>query len=112
MSCPGTGDRARLHLCLSESVGTKLTAKAERSRQRPAVNVVHLLHKAEYLHAAEIQSSVCGHNGVLSFQSSDVCTQTLKLQKASWKHRLNSSHIDCIHAVWSLQNVILKNVTK
>lgn len=72
------------------------------------VNVKYLARTALYLQAGKIQSSVCEYNRVLAFQSSDVCTQTLKLQKASWKHRPNSSHIDCIHAVWSLQNVILK----
>lgn len=63
------------------------------------VNVKHLAHAALYLQASKIQSSLCEYNRVLAFQSSDVCTQTLKLQKASWKHKPNSSHIDCIHAV-------------
>ena len=63
------------------------------------VNVKHLAHAALYLQAGKIQSCVCEYNRVLAFQSSDVCTQTLKLQKASWKHRPNSSHIDCVHAV-------------
>lgn len=71
----------------------------EREREEGhSVNVKHLAHAALYLQAS-IQSSVREYNRVLVFQSSDVCTQTLKLQKASRKHRPGSSRIDCIHAV-------------
>ena len=102
-------------LCALWSQRTKWNAKTERKERERGrvmrghtVNVKHLAHAALYLQAGKIQSCVCEYNRVLAFQSSDVCTQTLKLQKASWKHRPNSSHIDCVHAVRSLQNAILK----
>lgn len=51
--------------------------------ERHTPNVRHLAHTALYLQAGEIQSSACEPNQELAFHSSDVCTQTLKLQKAS-----------------------------
>ena len=93
-------------MCALCSQGERVCEKNEKERageresdEGHTVNVKHLAHAALYLQAGKILSSVCEHNRVLAFQSSDVCTQTLKLQKAFWKHSPNSSHIDCIHAV-------------
>lgn len=82
-------------LCIVDAnrkrVRTKCNTEAERERRERerseghTVNVKHLAHAALYLQAGKIQSSVCEYNRVLAFPSSDVCTQTLKLQKAFWK---------------------------
>lgn len=77
-------------------VSERMRKMKERERMREMLNIWPMLLCIYKLVRSKCK---CEHNLVLAFQSSDVCTQTLKLQKASWKHRPNSAHIDCILAV-------------